>query len=43
MIDLMINVLMLTGIAAVGVPVLLFTVVGVAHMAYGAYTLTRED
>jgi hypothetical protein len=43
MIDLMINGLMLTGIALVSVPVLLFSVLGVVHMAYGAYTLTSED
>jgi hypothetical protein len=43
MIDLMINVLMLAGIAVVSVPVLLFAVLGVTHMAYGAYTLTIED
>ena len=43
MIDLMINGLMFTGIALVSVPVLLFAVLGVVHMAYGAYTLTSED
>jgi hypothetical protein len=43
MIDLMINGLMLTGIALVSVTVLLFSVLGVVHMAYGAYTLTSED
>jgi hypothetical protein len=43
MIDLMINGLMLTGIALISVPVLLFAVLGVVHMAYGAYTLTSED
>jgi len=43
MIDLMINGLMLTGIALVSVPVLLFSVLGAVHMAYGAYTLTSED
>jgi hypothetical protein len=43
MIDLMINVLMLTGIAVVSVPVILFAVLGVVHMAYGVYKLTSED
>jgi hypothetical protein len=43
MIDLIINGLMLTGIALVSVPVLLFAVLGVVHMAYGAYTLATED
>ena len=43
MIDLIINGLMLTGIALISVPVLLFAVLGVVHMAYGAYTLTSED
>ena len=43
MIDLIVNAIMIVGIAVVSVPVLLFAVVGVAHMAYGAYTLTRED
>jgi hypothetical protein len=43
MIDLIINGLMLTGIALVSVPVILFAVLGVVHMAYGAYTLTSED
>jgi hypothetical protein len=43
MIDLIINGLMLTGIALVSVPVLLFAVLGVIHTAYGAYTLATED
>jgi hypothetical protein len=34
---------MLVGIAIVSVPVLLFTVLGVIHMAYGAYTLYIEE
>ena len=43
MIDMMINAMMLTGIAVVSVPVLLFAVLGVVHMSYGAYTLAIED
>jgi len=43
MIDLIVNAIMLIGIAVVSVPVLLFTVLGVMHMAYGAYTLYIED
>jgi hypothetical protein len=43
MIDLIVNTIMLVGIAIVSVPVLLFTVLGVIHMAYGAYTLYIED
>jgi len=43
MIDLIVNAIMLIGIAVVSVPVLLFTVLGVIHMAYGAYTLYIED
>lgn len=43
MIDLIVNAIMLIGIVAVSVPVLLFAVVAVAHMAYGAYTFTIED
>jgi hypothetical protein len=39
MIDMLINGLMLTGIAVVSVPVLFFAVTGIVHMAYGAYTL----
>jgi hypothetical protein len=34
---------MLTGIAVVAIPVLLFAVLGVVHMAYGVYTLSTED
>ena len=43
MIDLIVNAIMLVGIALVSVPVLFFAVVGVAHMAYGVYKLTSED
>jgi hypothetical protein len=43
MIDLIVNAIMLVGIAIVSVPVLLFAVLGVAHMAYGAYKLSTED
>ena len=43
MIDLIVNTFMLIGIALVSVPVLLFAVLGVVHMAYGAYKLTSED
>ena len=43
MIDLIVNTIMLTGIALVSIPVLLFAVTGIAHMAYGAYTLYIEE
>jgi hypothetical protein len=43
MIDLIVDAVMLIGIAVVSVPVLFFAVVAVAHMAYGAYSLSRED
>jgi hypothetical protein len=43
MIDLIVNAIMIVGIAIVSVPVLLFAVLGVIHMAYGAYTLYIED
>jgi hypothetical protein len=43
MIDLIVNTIMILGIAVVSVPVLLFTVLGVIHMAYGAYTLYIEE
>jgi hypothetical protein len=43
MIDLIVNTIMILGIAVVSVPVLLFAVLGVIHMAYGAYTLYIED
>jgi hypothetical protein len=43
MIDLIVNTIMILGIAIVSVPVLLFAVLGVIHMAYGAYTLYIED
>jgi hypothetical protein len=43
MIDLIVNAIMLIGIAVVSVPVLLFAVLGVVHMAYGAYTLYIEE
>jgi hypothetical protein len=43
MIDLIVNAIMIVGIAVVSVPVLLFAVLGVVHMAYGAYTLYIED
>jgi hypothetical protein len=39
MIDLIVNTIMILGIAVVSVPVLLFTVLALVHMAYGAYTL----
>jgi hypothetical protein len=43
MIDLIVNAIMIVGIAVVSVPVLLFAVLGVIHMAYGAYTLYIEE
>lgn len=43
MIDLIVNAIMLVGIALVSIPVLLFAVLGVTHMAYGAYTLYIEE
>ena len=43
MIDVIVNTIMILGIAVVSVPVLLFAVLGVVHMAYGAYTLYIED
>jgi hypothetical protein len=43
MIDVIVNTIMILGIAIVSVPVLLFAVLGVVHMAYGAYTLYIED
>jgi hypothetical protein len=43
MIDAIVNAIMIVGIAVVSVPVLLFAVLGVVHMAYGAYKLTSED
>ena len=43
MIDVIVNTIMILGIAVVSVPVLLFTVLTVVHMAYGVYTLSRED
>ena len=43
MIDVIVNTIMILGIAVVSVPVLLFTVLGVVHMAYGVYTLSSED
>jgi hypothetical protein len=43
MIDLIVNAIMIVGIAVVSVPVLLFAVLGVVHMAYGAYTLYIEE
>jgi hypothetical protein len=43
MIDLIVNAIMIVGIAIVSVPVLLFAVLGVVHMAYGAYTLYIEE
>ena len=43
MIDVIVNTIMILGIAVVSVPVLLFTVLTVVHMAYGAYTLYIED
>lgn len=41
--DTITSAIMLTGIAVVSVPVLLFAVLGVVHMSYGAYTLAIED
>jgi hypothetical protein len=43
MIDLIVNTIMILGIAVVSVPVLFFAVVCVTHMAYGAYTLYIEE
>jgi hypothetical protein len=43
LIDTITTGIMLTGIAVVAIPVLLFAVLGVVHMAYGAYTLSTED
>jgi hypothetical protein len=43
MIDMLINGLMLLGIAVVSVPVLFFAVTGIVHMAYGAYTLYTDS
>ncbi len=43
MIDLIVNTIMILGITLVSVPVLFFAVVGIVHMAYGAYTLSKED
>ena len=42
MIDLIVNTIMLVGIAVVSVPVLFFAVTGIVHLAYGAYTLYIE-
>jgi hypothetical protein len=42
MIDMIVNGVMLVGIAIVSVPVLFFAVTGVIHMAYGAYTLYTD-
>jgi hypothetical protein len=43
LIDTITTGIMLTGIAVVAIPVLLFAVLGVVHMSYGVYTLSRED
>ena len=43
MIDVIVNTMMILGIAVVSVPVLLFAVSGVVHMAYSAYTLSTKD
>ena len=43
MIDLIVNSIMLIGIVIVSVPVLFFALVGIVHMAYGAYTLYIEE
>ena len=43
MIDLLVNAIMLVGIAVVSVPVLFFAVTGIVHLAYGAYTLYIEE
>jgi hypothetical protein len=43
LIDTITTGIMLTGIAVVSIPVLLFAVLGVVHMSYGAYTLSIED
>ena len=36
MIDLIVNTIMLTGFVIVSVPVVFFSVTGLAHMVYGA-------
>jgi len=43
MIDIIVNTMMVVGIAIVSVPVLLFTVLSIVHVAYGAYTLYIEQ
>ena len=43
MIDVIVNTIMILGIALVSVPTLLFAVVGLIHMAYGAYCLVTSD
>jgi len=43
MIDLIVNAIIILGIVVVSVPVILFAVLGVVHMAYGVYKLTSED
>lgn len=43
LIDTITTGIMLTGIGIVAIPVLLFAVLGVVHMSYGAYTLSTED
>lgn len=43
MIDTIVNLFMIVGILVVSIPVLFFAVVGIAHMAYGAYTLFIEE
>jgi hypothetical protein len=43
MIDLIVNTIMLVGIVIVSVPVLLFTVLALVHMAHGAYTLYTDS
>ena len=43
MIDLIVNTVMIVGIAVVSVPVILFAALTVVHVAYGAYTLYTES
>ena len=43
MIDLVVDTIMILGIAVVSVPTLLFAVAGMMHMAYGAYRLATSD
>lgn len=43
MIDTIVNLFMIVGILVVSIPVLFFALVGIVHMAYGAYTLFIEE